>query len=581
MDPLSSLKMELAGRISGALSKEGVEVDPASIEISERNRKSFGDLSSPIVIKEASSRGLDPAALAESVAAEIAKPPMIERTEALRGYINFFVDWDRFGPHVIGNILGRGSDYGRPEGKRGALVLEHTSVNPTGPLNIARSRNSIIGDALARTFSHLGWDVRRHYLLNDIGHQAVVIYWGVEQGIRSGELEEQYSAYAHKPDFRTFFTYVPASARLREDPEARSRVAALESMTHSNGEVLEGLRRISRECLEGQLDSLSRLGIGFDEIRAESSFLDVLPDVLDRLRDKGVIVEGRDLSVGLDLSHIGLSRRKTDHLTLVKSDGSSTYTLRDIAYHEWKFREGDLFITVLGEDHKREFAELSAILRLLGHRKDIRAAFYSFVTYEGGKKMSTRAGKTVPLDEIMDDAISRSREEVLERRGELPEETMASIARDVGLGAIKFNILKVDPGKGISFRWEEAINFAGDSSAYVQYACARAYSILSKAGQEIGEGDISLLSMEEERDLIWSLARTPGVIERSAEEMKPNLLAEEALEVATLFTRFYMQHRVLQAEEPVRTARLALVSSARTVLSLLLDLLGIAAPKEI
>ncbi len=581
MDPLSRLKTDLVERMAEALANEGIEVSPDSIEISDRNRKAFGDLSSPAVIKEASSRGMDPITLAEGIAERLGHPPMIERTEAMKGYINFFVDWDRFGPEAIGNILDRGTSYGRPEGSRGILVLEHTSVNPTGPLNIARSRNSIIGDALARIFAHLGWDVRRHYLLNDIGHQIVVIYWGMQKGIRSGKLEEQYSRYARKPDFRTFFTYVPASARMREDPRVQSEVAALEAMTHKEGEVLEGLRTISRECLNGQLESLSRLGIEFDEIMPESRFLDDLPDILARLREKGAILEGEDLSLGLDLSHLGLSRRKTNHLTLVKADGSSTYTLRDIAYHEWKFREGDLFITVLGEDHKREFTELSAILRLLGHRKDIRAAFYSFVTYEGGGKMSTRRGKTVPLDEIMDDAVSRSRKEVFNRRGELPEEKMASIAEDVGLGAIKFNILKVDPSKGIRFRWDEAINFAGDSSAYVQYACARASSILSKAEEERPEVDLRVLSAGEERDLIWSLARTPGVIERTAEEMKPNLLAEQSLEVATLFNRFYMQHRVLQAGEPVRTARLVLVSSVRTALSLLLDLLGIAAPREI
>ena len=582
MDPLTDLKRSLAEKISSSLGKEGISVAPTSFEITDRTQKAFGDLSTPVVIKTAASLGLNPIKTAEKITTSMGPVHMIDRVQAVRGYLNFFIDWDTFGPRVVQDILDAGDNFGRPDGSPGTLLLEHTSINPTGPINIARSRNSIIGDALSRIYEYMGWKVRRLYLLNDVGHQMVVIYWGLKNEIEAGDLREKFSKYASKKDFQTLFTYVPASTKVTTDPEAGREVADLESRTHKDPQFLQSLRSISEDCLEGQLQTLSRLGIKFDEITPESRFIEdkSLPEILDRLREKGLLVEKKDGSIGLDLSSLGLARRKSRYMTLVKADNSSTYTLRDIAYHEWKFREGDRFITVLGEDHKREFRELEAILRILGYKKDLCAAFYSFITYEGGKKMSTRRGQTVPLDEVMDEAIARSENEVRSRREDLPPKKIKSIAEQVGLGAIKFNILKVDTDKTIRFRWKEAINFSGDSSAYVQYACARSASILRKAGK-FESGHLNLLSTPEETNLIWSMARVPGVIGKSAGNMNPSFVAERSIDVASLFNKFYMQHRVIQIEEPLRSARLALVGCVKVSLSLMLDLLGIAAPEEI
>jgi len=582
LDVLTELKESVAGRVSETLSDIGAEVTPDQVEVSLRTTPSHGDLSTAVCFKAASILSTSPHDLANRIASGMEKPELIAEVRATNGYLNFFVDWQSFSRRVIDQILREGAAYGRAGRRRGVLVLEHTSVNPTGPLNIARSRNSIIGDSLARIFAYQGWDVHRCYLLNDVGHQVVTILWGRRKGLFSKELENTYQKYASKKDFKVFFTYVPAVARTRDDPEAQRELSELESKVHRDMDLLDELTEISKECLEGQLETLSRLGIEFDEITPESQFIrdGSLEAVLSRLRETGVLVENPEGSVGIDLSRLGLKRRKSEFVTLVKADGSSTYTLRDIAYHEWKFKRGDRFITVLGEDHKREFTELKAALRLLGHQEDLRAAFYSFVTYQGGKKMSTRTGKTVPLDEVIDEAIARSREEVLKRRQDLAEADVERIAVQVGLGAIKFNILRIDPNKGIKFSWDEAIDFTGDSSAYVQYARARASSILRKAGGYT-PGDATSLDTPEEKELIWSLALTPTVIARSATDMKPNYLTDHAIQVSSLFNRFYMKHRVIQAQEPVRSARLSLTQAVRDVLTTLLGLLGVEAPDEI
>ncbi len=582
MDVLTELRRSAAQHISQALRKVGAELKPDQVEVALRTAPSHGDLSTAVCFKVASSLSISPQELAREMAQQLGELEMIDEAQASNGYVNLFLDWKAFSRRVIGQILDEGTNYGREEGRRGVLVLEHTSVNPTGPLNIARSRNSIIGDSLARIFSHRGWDVHRCYLLNDVGHQVVTILWGRRKGLFSHELEKEYKKYASKKDFRIFFTYVPAVAQTRQDPEAKREVSELESRVHRDMDLLNELTSISEECLQGQLETLSRLGIEFDDLTPESQFIrdGSLNQILSRLRRAQILVERKDGSVGLNLSRLGLRRRKSEDVTLIKADGSSTYTLRDIAYHEWKFKRGDRFITVLGEDHKREFAELKAALRLLGHNEDLTASFYSFVTYEGGKKMSTRTGRTVPLDEVIDEAISRSRDEVIKRRPDLPQAEVERIATQVGLGAIKFNILRIDPNKGIRFSWEDAIDFTGDSSAYVQYARARASSILRKAGK-FTAGDAANLESQEERELIWSLALAPTVIARAADDMKPNYLTDHAVQLASLFNKFYMKHRVIQAQEPIRSARLSLTQAVRDTLTVLLQLLGVEAPDEI
>ena len=162
MDLLEGLKTSLAEAVSGALRGRGIDLDPDSIDINDRTQKSFGDLSTPSVIKAAAFKGLNPREVGEGVAASLGEVDMVERVEAVNGYLNFFLDWDAFAPRLLQNIISSGPDFDRAPGSGGKLVLEHTSVNPTGPINIARSRNSIIGDSLSRILGYRGWEVSRH-----------------------------------------------------------------------------------------------------------------------------------------------------------------------------------------------------------------------------------------------------------------------------------------------------------------------------------------------------------------------------------------------------------------------------------
>ena len=263
-----------------------------------------------------------------------------------------------------------------------------------------------------------------------------------------------------------------------------------------------------------------------------------------------------------------------------RSDGTTLYATRDVAYHLWKAKHADILINVLGEDHKLEAKQVEIALKLIGAETIPKAVFYSFVTLPGGK-MSTRRGRVVYLDDLIDEAVARAFEEVKKRRGnELTEEKIKHIAKLVGLGSIRYNILKIQPEKDIVFKWEDALNFEGYSAPFIQYAHARASSILRKMPSP-GKVDVKPLTHQQEIALVKLLARFPGVVREACGNNRPNLVANYLYDLAAQFNQFYRDCPVIKAEnKKLRDARLALVQATSITLRNGLYLLGISAPEE-
>jgi arginyl-tRNA synthetase len=243
-------------------------------------------------------------------------------------------------------------------------------------------------------------------------------------------------------------------------------------------------------------------------------------------------------------------------------------------------------VTVLGEDHKLQAAQLSAALDHLGTDSDrIDQIFYSWVNLpEGG--MSTREGTGVNLDDLLDEAIARARQEVEERLDtrirddELEADDIDRIARQVGIGAVRYDIVSKQPTKGITFRWEDALDFEAQSAPYVQYVHARSCGILDGVTVP-DEYDAGVLTAPEERDLTRAIARFPAVVEESATERHPHLVATYTREIAETYNTFYRECPVLGADDPDRrAARLALVEATKNTVANALHLLGIEAPES-
>ncbi len=255
-----------------------------------------------------------------------------------------------------------------------------------------------------------------------------------------------------------------------------------------------------------------------------------------------------------------------------RSDGTSVYAARDLAYHTWKAANFDRVIDVLGADHKLIASQLQCTMKLLGEKAP-EIVHFEFVSLPEGS-MSTRAGKFVSADDLITEIRKRAFDEVTIRRPELDEEMRKSIARSVGLAAIRYDIIKVTPEKSTVFDWKEALDFERQSGPYIQYAHARACSILEKAGTY---SLCYLPKTDQEIALAKEIAKFPAVIQKVASELHPHVLATYARELADTFNTFYHYEQVLKSEGDTRDRRLTLVRAVQNTLKESLETLGIDA----
>jgi arginyl-tRNA synthetase len=355
------------------------------------------------------------------------------------------------------------------------------------------------------------------------------------------------------------------------------------------------VRKVCQLSLEGIKETLANIEVFFDSWDWESNFTwnSDTAKVLEALKKSGYVFrEGPVLEFDADKVAEDYKLKQTlglredyeiPSLTLIRADGTTLYTTRDIPYTLWKFKKADKVINVVGMEQKLPQLQLKLALWALGHVKEAENLIhfaYNLVTLPG-YKMSSRRGRYITLDEVVDEAIKRAREEVEKRSPQLSEEEKLKISKIVGIGALKYALVEVDPIKPVVFTWDRVINFERNSAPYIQYSYARSRSILRKAQKEPEKPDYSLLVEPLERDLVLMLARFPEVFVNSAENLKPNAIADYANILADKFNSFYNSLPVIKAEpEELSDARLALVEAISIVLRNSLSLIGIVAPEK-
>jgi arginyl-tRNA synthetase len=570
-DPWRNLTEAIARLVRAG--EEALDFPPLDVPL-ELPAPQFGDVALPTHGYAKAARA-PPAEIAGRLSE--AMPPTgdyVSRHEPVAGYVNFHIDLGSFAEHTLGAVLRRAEGYGRapPNGLR--ALVEHTSVNPTGPVHVGRARNSIIGDTLARLIDRAGYEVTREFLVNDSGRQVLTLLWGLDN-LREEDVEPP---QREGEDYRLVRFYQKAM-EAAEDPAVTAEVDEFVRRLEGGDEDLrERVRTVAKGMMDGILRSLGRLDITFDNLFWDDQ---VLVDgsairVVERLQDGGHLEE-EEGALFIDMAPHGFAGRNPRWF-LTRRDGTTLYTTRDLAYHLDKFERSDQALNVLGEDHRLEFQQLSVALRLLGAKQEPEAVFLAFVSLPEGR-LSTRGGRVVNLDDLVDEAVERALVAVKARREDLSEEEMARIAEAVGIGAVRYNIVKVQPEKRILFRWDQALSLEGQTAPFLQYAYARAAGILTKS-EGLDGWDASLLTHPQERALVKLLGRFPGVLRDAAEHRRPNRVALFGHELATTFNQFYRDAPVLQAEEDLRAARLALVTSFKTVLGNLLTCLGIQPLEE-
>jgi arginyl-tRNA synthetase len=430
----------------------------------------------------------------------------------------------------------------------------------------------MIGDSLTRLFRFEGFDVEVHYYVNDMGRQIglLVLILQEHKGLEFSQILD---------------AYVMANERAKTNPEfAEEGYALLASMEEGDPETQEKFRTVTDLCLKGQLGVLERLGASYDFFDRESKYVrdPRLETIQERLREKDALFVDEEQRLVVDLSKLGHPQEEGRYFVLMRANGSSMYGYRDLAYSLDKLERGaDVNLMVLGEDHKLYAQQLAMILGAAGHPAP-EAIYYSYILLKDGK-MSTRQGKVVLLSDFLDQAAALAAERVAEQCKELTPDEQRVIAEQVAVAAIRFAVLRVKPGKNVTFDMETALSFSGDTGPYVQYCCARINSILRKFGGELPgmPGDGFLAAEDAEWALLMKLAQFPGMVAESVQQRSVASIAGYALELAHQFTAFYHDCPVLKAENPeTMAARLIICRAALQTLKNALNLIGISAPER-
>ena len=526
-----------------------------------------------------------PVAIAEKIASEIKAPcGLIAGVTPLNGYLNFTVDTTALVTDLLTEVAEQGDSFGKgkPTGIR--VNVEHTSTNPTGPVHVGRARNPIIGDTLARCLRMRGHDVTTEYYVNDVGKQVVMMSWGVANVTPEEvqkEIEETEKADDRdKVDHRLVYNYRVATKKIHEVPEMEAEIASLlERFEAGDQEVIDYVKKVAETMLGGINETLASMNVTLDRYTWESKFIanGAAKEIVSKLQNTPYSGKTEDGASYVDLKDFGIHGKNTK-FTFTRSDGTTLYTTRDLAYHMDKFSRADRVIDVLGEDQKLGSQQLCSALQIMGVDRKPEALFYAFVSLPEGR-MSTRKGVVVYLDDLIDEAVDRAYAEIQKRRSDLSEEQMQAIARAVGVGAVRYNIVRVGSDKQLVFKWEDALSFDGNSGPYLQYVHARACSILRKAGKFEPCTDGSKLTDEYEIKLAKALARFEAVLKDIDETKRVNMMPAYGHEVAAIFNQFYAAVPVLQAND-AREARLTLVEATRVVLKNVLWCLGIESPEE-
>jgi len=623
-----------------ALTKLYPQISIPTISLEHPPNLEFGELASSMCFELAKQTSEKPREMAENIAKTIDPSQflLIQSVDAAGGgYINFHVNLSKFSRLTLESASALDAEYGYVKTEKPIkIIVEHTSVNPIHPIHIGQARNPMLGDTLARILKAHGHKVSRHYYIDDVGRQSAVIAYGYKKlgkpksegkpdhliGIiytitscimeikrlkkeieqeteKPSELKQKLDDWTSVADelknkFPKLFTQLLEKISKDEDPESEVN-KLIRGYESAEKKAKQLIREVCQLCLKGFKETLTRAEIFYDSWDWESDIVwrsDVVK-ILDKLKttpyifELGGVLEFDADKVATDFNlkqKLSLAENyELPSLTLMRADGTTLYTTRDIPYSIWKFQRAEKVINVIGMEQTLPQQQLKLALYALGHAEQAENFIhfaYNLVRLPD-YRMSSRRGRYITLDEVMDEAIKRAYNEVCKRSPHLPDKDKQEISNFVGIGAVKYALVEVDTTKPVIFTWDRVLNFEKNSAPYIQYSHARAHSILRKANRKPEKPNYSLLTKHLEHNIILTLARFPEVFVEAAENLKPNTIADFANTLADKFNTFYNALPVIKAKPPeLSDARLALIDATRIVFKNSLSLLGIEAPER-
>lgn len=567
--------MDYKKYIAERIKIDGVTPEEIASYLSVPPTNDMGDFALPC-FKFAKILRKPPVQIAEDLKNAYLTDHVICGVSAVNGYLNFSIDRTAFVKTTLDKIAEEGEKYGSDTiGAGKTICIDYSSINIAKPFHIGHLSTTVLGGALYRILSFLGYKTVGINHLGDYGTQfgkLISAYkrWGDKETVQKGGIRALNELYVR------FHREAETDPAL--DDEARAYFKKIEE---KDEECLALFRWFKELTLKDVQKIYDLLDIRFDSYAGESFYSDKMQPVVDELKEKGLLKESRGAQV-VDLEEYGMPP-----CIILKSDGTSLYATRDMAAAIYRKQTYDFYkcLYVVAYQQNLHFKQFFKVLELMGKdwAKDLVHVAYGMVSLEEGT-MSTRKGNVVFLEDVIRRCIEKAYEIISEKNPSLQGEEKAKIAEQVGVGAVIFGALYNSKIKDIVFSYDKVLNFDGETSVYVQYTCARAKSVLQKAGvaAEKSRGyTLDFALNEAETDLAKALADFPDTVREAAEKYEPSFIARYAVDLSQKFNKFYFDCKILSAEDENKKAfRLDLTAATARVLSNAFALLGISMPDK-
>ena len=557
--------MDYKKHIAQKIAAEGLSEEDIYAAIALPPNSEMGDYALPC-FKFAKVLRKSPALIAQDIAANYPADEVIERAEAVNGYVNFTINKSALARETIDEVLAKGERYGSSdEGAGKTICIDYSSVNIAKPFHIGHLSTTAIGGALYKIFNFLGYKAVGINHLGDYGTQfgkliCAYKHWGNREEVQAGGIHAINDLYVR----------FNSEATEEMEHEAREYFRLIESGDKEANELFDWFKDLTLEYVKG---IYKKLNVTFDSYAGERFYTDKMGPVIDELREKGLLKESNGAQI-VDLEPYGMPP-----CLILRSDGASLYATRDLAAAIYRKNTYDFYkcLYVVAYQQNLHFKQFFKVLELMGKEwaKDLVHVAYGMVSLEDGA-MSTRKGKVVWLEDVIRKCEEKAYAIISEKNPEL--ENKEDVAEKVGVGAVIFGALYNSKIKDIVFSYDKVLSFEGETSVYVQYTCARANSVLEKGGVP-GEYKISEL-LPQEAEVVKAISAFPQAVKDAAEKYEPSIVARFAVDLAQKFNKFYFDCKILTAEGDKKNFRLALTAAALTALKNALALLGIGVPEK-
>ena len=565
---MQDFKLAIANCLKEKIEDLTLEEIVALIEVPPN--KEMGDFAFPC-FKLAKVFRKAPNMIAADLAENIEANGAISKVMPLGGYVNFFVNKSQLAKTVINDVLTKKEKYGHSDlGQEKAVVIDFSSPNIAKPFHIGHIRTTVIGNALYKIYDSQGYNVVRVNHLGDYGTQfgkLIVAFklWGSKEAVEANPIPELLKLYVK--------FHEEAEQKPEMEDEARAWFTKLENGDEEAKALWQWFRD---ESLKEFARVYDLLDIEFDSYAGESFYSDKMDSVIETLKDKKLLVQSQGTNV------VDLEEYNMPPALITKNDGSTLYMTRDLAAAIYRKNtyDFDKCIYVVGSQQSLHFQQLFKVLELMGYEwsKDLIHVPFGMVALEEGT-MSTRKGRVVFLEDVLKQAVEKTKEIVLSKNPNY--KNVEQIAKQVGVGAVVFQELSNSRIKDYTFSWSRTLSFEGETGPYVQYTHARCCAVLRKAEEEVTTDiNYDLLSDGDGAEVLKVIGSFNKSILAAMRKNEPHIITRFVLDLAQAFNKFYHDNPILVEDAELRKARLALVAATRQTIENALALLGMHAPER-